>query len=133
MILLQIVIARPGTHLVKNHESLSRTNESQFKKTRCHAWVFMQPDMYRLFGDRHQNSLLQFTEIKIWSYTFKAQKRPLNSSHRNCMNRIFYQKIFKLINLFGINFPHRKKWLKYFLHSRFFTFHSKTIRNLQYS
>ena len=24
----------PGTHLVKNHESLSRINESQFKKTR---------------------------------------------------------------------------------------------------
>ena len=23
----------PGTHLVRNHESLSRTNESQFKKT----------------------------------------------------------------------------------------------------
>ena len=106
MILLQIVMGRPGTHLVKNHESLSRTDESQFKKTRCHAWVFMQPD--RLFGDRHQNSLLQFTEIKIWSYIFKAQKRPLNSSHRNCMNRIFYQKIFRLINLFAINFPHRK-------------------------
>ena len=34
MILLQIVMVSPGTHLVKNHESLSITNESQFKKTR---------------------------------------------------------------------------------------------------
>ena len=33
MILLQIVMVRPGTHLVKNHESLFITNESQFKKT----------------------------------------------------------------------------------------------------
>ena len=28
--LLQIVVVSPGTHLVKNHESLSITNESQF-------------------------------------------------------------------------------------------------------
>ena len=34
MILLQIVMVSPGTHLVKNHESLSRTNELQLKKKR---------------------------------------------------------------------------------------------------
>ena len=33
-ILLQIVMVSPGTHLVKNHESLSITCESQFKNTR---------------------------------------------------------------------------------------------------
>ena len=32
VILLQIVMVSPGTHLVKNHESQSRTNEPQFKK-----------------------------------------------------------------------------------------------------
>ena len=32
VILLQIVMVSPGTHLVKNHESLSRTNESSLKK-----------------------------------------------------------------------------------------------------
>ena len=32
LILLQIVMVSPGTHLVKNHESLSITNESQLKK-----------------------------------------------------------------------------------------------------
>ena len=30
LILLQIVVASPGTHLVKNYESQSRTNEFQF-------------------------------------------------------------------------------------------------------
>ena len=32
MILLQIVIVSPGTNLVKNHDSQSRTNDSQLKK-----------------------------------------------------------------------------------------------------
>ena len=31
VILLQIVMVSPGTHLVKNHESQSRTNKSQSK------------------------------------------------------------------------------------------------------
>ena len=33
MILLQIAMVSPGTHLVKNHESLSTTSESQLKRT----------------------------------------------------------------------------------------------------
>ena len=32
VILLQIVMVSPGTHLVKDHESQSGTNASQFKK-----------------------------------------------------------------------------------------------------
>ena len=32
VILLQIVMVRPGTHLVKNHESQSGTKKSQLKK-----------------------------------------------------------------------------------------------------
>ena len=32
MILLQIVIVSPWTNLVKNHDSQSRTNDSQLKK-----------------------------------------------------------------------------------------------------
>ena len=31
VILLQIVVVSPGTHLVRNHESQSRSNESQLK------------------------------------------------------------------------------------------------------
>ena len=38
VILLEIVMLSPGTHLVKNHESLSRTIESQFKKQRALNW-----------------------------------------------------------------------------------------------
>ena len=34
VILLQIVTVSPWTHLVKNHESQSRTNESQLKTMR---------------------------------------------------------------------------------------------------
>ena len=45
VILLQIVRVHPGTHLVKNHESQSRTNESQLKKKKEsqieNAWAFM--------------------------------------------------------------------------------------------
>ena len=47
MILLQIVMKSPGTHLVKNHESQSKTNESQLKIKKSeieNAWAFMQPD-----------------------------------------------------------------------------------------
>ena len=36
VILLQIVTLSPWTRLVKNHESLSRTNESQLKTMRRH-------------------------------------------------------------------------------------------------
>ena len=107
MILLQIVVGRPGTHLVKNHESLSRTMSPSSKKqgvmlgSLCNQTDCLETDTKTLYYSFN-------TEIKIWSYIFKAQKRPLNSSHGNCMNRIFYQKIFKLINLFAINFPLRK-------------------------
>ena len=44
MILLQIVMVSPGTHLVKNHEFQSRTNETQLKKKDPeieNAWAFM--------------------------------------------------------------------------------------------
>ena len=45
MILLQKGMVSPGTHLVKSHESRSRTNESQFKNNSESdvesAWAFM--------------------------------------------------------------------------------------------
>ena len=45
----------PGTHLAENHESLPKTNEFQFTKTRSpdeNVWAFMSPT------GRFQNSLL---------------------------------------------------------------------------
>ena len=57
----------PGTHLVKNHESLSITNKSQLKETRsrklktlgplCNQTVNLETDAKTL--------LLQFAEIKM--------------------------------------------------------------------
>ena len=44
VILLQIVMVRPGNHLVKNHESLSITNESHpVKKTRISKLKMLGP------------------------------------------------------------------------------------------
>ena len=37
VVLLQIVMVRPGTHLVKKHESLSITSESQLKKNKTRS------------------------------------------------------------------------------------------------
>ena len=43
VILVQIVTVSPGTHLVKGHESQSRTSESQLKtKSEIeNAWAFI--------------------------------------------------------------------------------------------
>ena len=58
MILLQIVMVNPATHLVKNHESLSITNESQLRKTRsqlkmlgplCNQIVNLETDAKTLY------------------------------------------------------------------------------------
>ena len=59
VILLKIVMVSPGTDLVKNHESLTITNESQFKKTRrpklkmlgplCNQTVNLETDAKTLY------------------------------------------------------------------------------------
>ena len=54
LILLQIVMVSPGTHLVKNHESQSRTNESQFKNqwvpgSLCNHTVNLKTDSKTLY------------------------------------------------------------------------------------
>ena len=76
MILLQIVMVSPGSHLVKNHESLSITKENQFREKRspklkmllplCNQTVNLETDTKTLY--------LQFTD------------------RRNHVNRILYQK-----------------------------------------
>ena len=59
VILLQMVMVSPGTQLVKTHQSLSITNESQFKKSRspklkmlgplCNQTVNMETDAKSLY------------------------------------------------------------------------------------
>ena len=51
VILLKIDMVRPGTHLVKNYESQSRTNELKKEPEIKNAWAFMQPDNYNLKTD----------------------------------------------------------------------------------
>ena len=47
----------------------SKNNESKIEN----AWAFMQPDSWS--EDRLENSVLQNTAIKIYSFYFKAQQR----------------------------------------------------------
>ena len=47
VILLQIVMVSPGTYLLKNHESRSRTSESPLKQNESeieNVWAFTQPN-----------------------------------------------------------------------------------------
>ena len=68
MILLEIIMLSPETHLVKNHESQSRTIESQFKKTRS----FKLKKLGSLCNQA-ANSLSQFSEIKTYSFYLKSK------------------------------------------------------------
>ena len=84
MILLQIVMVSPGTHLVKIHESLSITNDSQFKKTMspklkmlgclCNQTLNLETDAKTLY---YMYSLLKLKHSTL-VYIFKAQKRLQN-------------------------------------------------------
>ena len=62
-------MASPGNHLVKNHESQSRTNESQFKKKNGfeieNAWPGPSCNQTVNLKTDSKNSVLQYTEIKI--------------------------------------------------------------------
>ena len=92
---LQMVMASPGTHLVKNIES-------QLKKTLVQVWnrKCLGPYVTRqlIWLDRLQNSvLLQYTKKSIWTFYFRAKQRlkqipSLNDSH-NKWNRINEQNI----------------------------------------
>ena len=53
MILLQIVRVSPETHLVKHHESQSRTNESQLKKKEENLKLKMLGPIFDQTDKRH--------------------------------------------------------------------------------
>ena len=76
VILLQIVMVCPGTHLVKNHESLSRTNESQFKKKTSPKFKMLGPLCNQTVNLTTDSKTLYYsiTEIKIESFYFKAEQ-----------------------------------------------------------
>ena len=104
--MLQIVMVSPGTHLVKNYESLSITNESQLKKTRscklkmlgplCNQTVNLETEAKTLY-----HSLLKLKYNPSIDLKHKKEENKyasLSNSHRNHMNGLFSQKIFKLID-----------------------------------
>ena len=64
VILLQIVMVSPGTHLVKSHKSKSRTNASPSSKSN-------ESKIENAWAPKH--STIQFSEIlKIYFFYFKA-------------------------------------------------------------
>ena len=66
MILLQIVMVSPGTHLVKNHESLSITNESHLKET-------MSPEL-KVLGPLCNQTVNLETDAKTLHYSLPKLK-----------------------------------------------------------
>ena len=70
VIMLEKVMMSPGFHLVKNHKSQSRTIEARLKKKTSSKQKMLGSYVHGLMyitesEDRLQNSLSQFTEIKI--------------------------------------------------------------------
>ena len=101
MILLQIAMVSPGTHLVKNHESLSTTSESQLKRTNlklkmlgplCNQTVNLKTDSKTLY---HSILKLQYRPSILRHNNGLKKYASLNNSHNNChrnyMSGIFYK------------------------------------------
>ena len=91
VILLQIVMVSPGTHLVKNHESLSITNESQLKTMRWNWKCFGLYVTYYQTVMKTNSKALYYSVLKL-KYSPSHLKNnkgwkkyaSLNNSHNNC-------------------------------------------------
>ena len=92
VILLQIVLVSPATHLVKNDQSHSRTNESQLKKNESFRLILFGP-----WAKTDSKTLYMSLPKSKYSPSTYSTKKTCNS-HRNHTNRIFYQNIFRRIN-----------------------------------
>ena len=116
----------PGTHLMKNHETMSITNESLLKTTRGHKLKVLEPLCNQTVDletddktlccsllktntvDRpYIDSCLNLSTQKPCSVPkakvadmerFNCMHTTSNNSHKNHTNRTFYQKIFQSIN-----------------------------------
>ena len=99
VILLQIVMVSPGTHLVEIHETLSITNESQFKKTRSPKLKMLGPLCNQTVNLETDAKPLHYSLLKLkYSPSIKHNKDWNKSasssySHRNDMNRICSTKM----------------------------------------
>ena len=77
VILLQIVMVSPGTHLAKNHESQSRAIEchKNYSKTRIPESLCNHRVNLKTHSKTRYYSLLKDSEIKIYSFYCQAQQR----------------------------------------------------------
>ena len=93
VILLQIALVSPGTHLVKNHEpQLKRTNlKLKMLGPLCNQTVNLRTDSKTLY---HSILKLQYSP-SILRHNNGKKYASLNNSHNNChrnyMNGIFYK------------------------------------------
>ena len=76
VILLQIVMVSPETHLAKNHESLSITNESQLKKETSPKLKMLEPLCNKTVNLKTDSKTLCFSTLKLVKYSpiFKHNK-----------------------------------------------------------
>ena len=105
VILLQMVMVSPGTHLVKIHESQFTTIESQFKNkspgSLCDHTVNLKIDSKTLYCTVYWNENI----LLLLSSTIKEKKKfvSLNNchkkSHRNHTKRTLFKNILRSINL----------------------------------
>ena len=93
VILLQIVMVIPG-----KHESLSRTNESQFKKQRVQSSKCLGLSCIQTVNMKADSKTLYYSILKL-TYSppslLKSQEKRNghNNCYRNHSNRIIYQNI----------------------------------------
>ena len=65
VILLQMVMVSPGTHLVKNQESQSRTNESQLKKKTSPKLKTLGPFFNQTVNLKTDSKTLYYSILKL--------------------------------------------------------------------
>ena len=104
VILLQIVMVSPGTHLVKIHESQFTTIESQFKNkstgSLCNHTVNLKTDFktlsYSLLKLKYTPSIVKHNKGKKEICVINNSHK---NSHRNHTKRTFLKNILRSINL----------------------------------
>ena len=92
-----VVMVSPGTHLVKIMSPSSKTQGVMLGP--LNQTVNLETDAktlyYSLLKLKNSPSIYYFLKC---GKDYKNKYAPLNNSHRNQTNRIFYQEIFKSIN-----------------------------------
>ena len=95
MILLQIVMVSPGTHLVKNHESPSITNESQLKKTRSPKLKMLGPLCNQTVNRETDVKTLYYSLLKKeFARTGYSTKKSSNRSIILCLLQDICHELF---------------------------------------